>query len=406
MREMNDNIFGMPATAREGDLRDMAVDAPEVLFVDDELSALLGVKRTLRHHTDIKAIDCPLAALNHLVTARNVAVIVSDLQMPQMDGLTFLKEAKALHPNASLVILTGSPSCESAIEAINEVEVARYLMKPCRAPDLVDAIMMALRNYDDRLASGRNEIVASSMQQTLSTFKHAVFHEMRSPLQHILESADQLVSGGLAADQMGDLVINIKRGCSKIDDAADRITDYFKLCSLPEPNSMHRISVAGLLDHCRQHLAVTAPRSGVQFSFISDTGPETIVGDKSLLLGAVTTLVSNALLFSRKGDSLRLELRASETALHICLSNETAGEAIAYNDPKVVEINRSLHRSRSRLGELGLALSYAREVARLHGGELQVEENRSAGRNADVELIIPLAAPGTGMTGDAHLTDA
>lgn len=393
MTNANNNILEIPANAVRRDPKCSEVDAPEVLFVDDEISALLGVKRTLRHHTEIRAIDCPLAALNYLVTARNVAVIVSDLQMPQMDGITFLKEAKALHPNASLVILTGSPSCESAIGAINEIEVTRYLMKPCRGPDLVDAVMAAYRAYDDRLASGRNEVVADSVQQTLSTFKNAVFHEMRSPLQRILESADQLVSGGLSPDQLGDHVISIKRGCSKIDDATDRITDYFKLCSLSAPKSVHRFSVAGLLDHCRQHLAVAAPRSGVQFSFSSDVGPETIVGDKSLLLGAVTTLVSNALLFSRSGDSLGLELRASETALHICLSNKTAAEVLASSEPNVADFNRNSSAAQSRLGELGLALSYAREVARLHGGELEVRENCSVGRGIDLELVVPLAAP-------------
>ena len=112
-----------PVATHAGD----AGNHPVILMVDDELNALLGLRRALRNHFRVKAVDCPAAALEYLATAHNVAVVVSDLQMPYMDGLTFLQEAHALHPDASLVILTGNPTGDSAIDAINTIRIARYL---------------------------------------------------------------------------------------------------------------------------------------------------------------------------------------------------------------------------------------------------------------------------------------
>lgn len=104
-----------------------------LLIVDDEPAVLAALKRALRlrfaHRLDVQTEVDAMLALDHLRRG-DYDVIVSDLRMPAIDGLSFLCLAAALQPQGVRLILTGSADFETAQRAINESGVFRYLTKP------------------------------------------------------------------------------------------------------------------------------------------------------------------------------------------------------------------------------------------------------------------------------------
>jgi len=104
-----------------------------ILIVDDEPSVLAALRRALRLrfgarlvlHTEADA----LLALDRLRLQR-YDIVVSDLRMPAIDGLSFLCLAAGLQPHSVRMILTGTADFETAQRAINESGVFRYLTKP------------------------------------------------------------------------------------------------------------------------------------------------------------------------------------------------------------------------------------------------------------------------------------
>ena len=105
---------------------------PRVLFVDDEPDLLAAVVRNLRsEHFDVVTAPGGAAALQLLRNDGPFAVIVSDLRMPEMDGVTLLQHARKLFPDTVRVLFTGQPDMERAIAAINEGEIFRFMTKPC-----------------------------------------------------------------------------------------------------------------------------------------------------------------------------------------------------------------------------------------------------------------------------------
>ena len=362
---------------------------PGILFVDDELSALLGIRRALRNHFDIKAIDCPVAALEYLVVAENISVIVTDLQMPGMDGLTFLKEASALQPDASLIILTGNPTNESAIDAINEIGVARYLRKPCGVSDLIGALSEGLKIHEEKTTPSPEETAVRPIDPIRSGFFSKVSHELRTPLHQILLCADLLALGDRTQDEVGEYIDYIRNGCSKLEESIKRITEYSRLCASDAPPCLSIFPINCFFDECRQHLAMTAPEYGVEMSFNLDSGSPTIVGDETLLKGAVIALASNALRFSKKGGVVDLSVHSNADNLQIRVSD--AG--IGISDAQIEEALRPFSQlddglTRKHEG-LGLGLSFVEEVARLHGGEVLLMENQMAGSDLIADIIIP-----------------
>ena len=116
-----------------------------VLVVDDEASIrdLLAKTLALAEYDVDTAPDGP-AALDRLRDGRNgYNLMIADLRMPGMDGLTLIREAKQLSPNLAIIIITGFSTESSAIEAVN-LGVAGYLTKPFRVPQVLAAAAKAL----------------------------------------------------------------------------------------------------------------------------------------------------------------------------------------------------------------------------------------------------------------------
>lgn len=121
--------------AREGRSR--------VLVVDDESSIreLLAKTLALAEH-DVDTAPDGRAALERLRLG-HYGLLIADLKMPGMDGLTLIREAKRLKSDIPVIIITGFSTESSAIEAIN-LGVAGYLTKPFRVPQVLAASARAL----------------------------------------------------------------------------------------------------------------------------------------------------------------------------------------------------------------------------------------------------------------------
>ncbi len=101
-----------------------------VLFVDDESYVLKIIERKFET-TNIK---CYFATKVHdaveILKANDIDVMVTDIQMPDYNGIKFSKMVKKISPRTVRIILSGSSRVASIIEAINEGHVYKYIEKP------------------------------------------------------------------------------------------------------------------------------------------------------------------------------------------------------------------------------------------------------------------------------------
>lgn len=101
------------------------------MIVDDEQIVVGALQAFLELDTEhtVLPFTSPLEALERL-EAEPVHVIVADFMMPEMDGVSFLKEMRRVQPEATRLLLTGYADKENAIRAINEAGLYYYLEKP------------------------------------------------------------------------------------------------------------------------------------------------------------------------------------------------------------------------------------------------------------------------------------
>jgi DNA-binding NtrC family response regulator len=127
-----------------------------ILIVDDEEMILKSITRTLRTEK-YSVFTAPSAEDGlKLLEAREVDLVVSDQHMPGMKGVEFLQKVKADHPTTLTIMLTGQKDIDTAMQAINEAGVYKFILKPWDNEDFKITLRRALESLD--LARERNAL--------------------------------------------------------------------------------------------------------------------------------------------------------------------------------------------------------------------------------------------------------
>lgn len=126
-----------------GASRPQAPPRPRILVVDDEASIRELLLKTLAlAEYDVDLAPDGRTALDRLKIIP-YDLLITDLKMPGVDGLTVIREARRFRPDLPVIIITGFSSEASAIEAVN-LGVSGYLTKPFRVPRVLAAAAKAL----------------------------------------------------------------------------------------------------------------------------------------------------------------------------------------------------------------------------------------------------------------------
>jgi CheY-like chemotaxis protein len=144
----------------------MTVAAESILFVDDEPHLLQGIARACRSHFAIQTATGGAEALQLLCSRGPFAVVVSDMRMPEMNGVEFLAKVRERSPQTVRMVLTGQADLSQTIAAVNEGNIFRFLSKPCSTEALLTAVTTAIEQY--RLVKAEKEL----LEHTLSGAVH------------------------------------------------------------------------------------------------------------------------------------------------------------------------------------------------------------------------------------------
>jgi response regulator RpfG family c-di-GMP phosphodiesterase len=132
-----------------------------ILCVDDDTNALSAYQRTLRKIGLIDVVNSGAAALVKLAEELPYAVIISDRNMPGMDGIELLIQAQQVAPDTVRIMLTGDDQQATAISAVNEGHIFRFLNKPCNGDDLIKATELAIQQY--HLITAEKELLEKTL---------------------------------------------------------------------------------------------------------------------------------------------------------------------------------------------------------------------------------------------------
>lgn len=139
--------------------------AEKVLCVDDDASILDAYRRLLRKQFHIETALGGPEGLEAIAHHGPYAVVVADMRMPGMDGIEFLAKVRQSTPDSVRMMLTGNADVHTAIKAINEGRIFRFLTKPCPPEVLAKALGAGIEQY--RLITAEKELLEQTLMGSI-----------------------------------------------------------------------------------------------------------------------------------------------------------------------------------------------------------------------------------------------
>ena len=322
---------------------DLAKPSNKVLFVDDELKVLLSLKRCLRSQYDIDAADSGEEALRRIDEGADYGVIVSDLRMPHMDGITFLREAKKKSPNATFIILTGAKEHDCTFEAVVRLNVTKYLFKPCAIETLHLALKEGLTIH---AANCLSEAQPLSQSPTPSP-----------------ASASSRVS-----TQTSDAESETRR-------FREQICALTALRAGEWPLANELFAVGELFDDCTDYVRRRARPQGVMLDALCSVGRQTLTGDLDVLAQALKSALIKAVEYTPEGGQIGFYADRGQNNVFFTIYSNHKGFDVSRASRQPVGPVPAIETLAGRVDQPGLELTLARELFEYHRGDLILSES-------------------------------
>jgi len=134
----------------------------KILCVDDDANILQAYRRSLRKRFELDIALGAEEALEAVKSQGPYAVIVADMRMPGMNGVELLAEVRKIAPDTVRMMLTGNADQQTAIDAVNEGHIFRFLTKPCPPELFAKSLEAALEQH--RLITAEKELLSKTLR--------------------------------------------------------------------------------------------------------------------------------------------------------------------------------------------------------------------------------------------------
>ena len=371
------------------------MNVPSILVVDDEPAHVESICDVLGHiGYAMTGKTSATAALAALQTER-FDVVLADLMMPEMDGISLLRAALAKDPSLVGLIMTGAGSIHSAVEAM-KAGALDYVLKPFRISEMMPVIARALKvrqlhlereTLQTRLVERSHELEIANAG--LERMVAIVSHDMRAPLAGIdacmtmLIEKQEIIPSGVP---MGEA---IRLEARRLVILATDLIDINRLSSGHMPWHWSTFSPGQLV---RDTVAALRPlAAGARVALAGETEfAGTISGDGSACRRLLTNLISNAIKHAG-ATTITVACRGDAGALRFVI--EDNGKGIDPAGRELLGKPFSSSGETSALGGVGLGLAICLGIAAAHGGSIAIRSRQRQGTRIMVTMRGDLAEP-------------
>lgn len=168
--------------------------AGTILCVDDEPHILSALRRLFRPQG--YELICAGSAREgiEVLTARPVDLVISDMRMPEMDGVAFLERARVLRPDALRLLLTGHADISQILGAVNRGEIYRYITKPWDDADIALVVKHALERRALEQEKQRLEELTRRQNAELRELNHGLEAKVAARTAELERARDELLA--------------------------------------------------------------------------------------------------------------------------------------------------------------------------------------------------------------------
>lgn len=384
-----------------------------ILVVDDESDLEILFRQMFRREIRKKELAFSFVhngqqALDKLEEDRSFDMVLSDIRMPQMDGLTLLSKLDKKYPTLKAVMVTAYGDMENIRKAMNG-GAFDFISKPIQYHDLKATIEKTLRHVKElrELHEAREERERSQarlvnelkkLDKLKDEFLANTSHELRTPLNGIIGIVESQLTRD--PDEESEKNLNlVLQSAKRLAHLVNEILDFAKLKNEQFSLKRSKVQVKTILDTVIGLSMPLAKEKGLEIkNELGDAVPD-ISGDANRVEQIVHNLVGNAVKFTDSG-SVTIRSQVVDAFLKVEVCDTGPGIAREHQDD-IFEAFQQAEGSGDRAhGGTGLGLSITRKLVRMHGGELTLDSD--VGKGSIFAFTLPLA---TDDNIDSHLPE-
>jgi len=348
----------------------------KILIVDDESTQLKSLCESLRQHGyEASGFISAQAALAAVDEAK-FDLLLTDMMMPEMDGISLLRAAVRKDPDLVGIIMTGGGTITTAVEAMKSGALD-YILKPFRTSEIFPVLDRALELRGLRVQNAiletrvrdRTEKLESANKE-LEAFAYSVSHDLRAPLRHIEGYAELIEAsiGSTLSEEDQGYFQSIIRSVGKMNRLIDDLLQF----SRTGRAEMRRVQV-NLQQLLEAALEEIEPETRQRHILWKKGVLPVVQGDPALLRLVFINLLLNAVKYSRPRDPAEIEIGSTdekdETVIFV--RDNGVGFNMEYAD-KLFGVFQRLH-SPQKFEGTGVGLANVRRIVARHGGRTWAE---------------------------------
>jgi signal transduction histidine kinase len=369
------------------------MEKAKVLVVEDDIHLLEGIRDILE--LDGYAVLTAENGTNGIEVLNNQAappdLIVSDIMMPKMDGIQFLKEVRKENRWFSIPFIFLTAKGERAdVHRGMRLGVDDYVIKPYDPSDLLVKIESRLERHKS-LNAMHNSGMATLKRQILTMLNH----EFRTPLTFVVAYSDMLNNPGdqeLSKEEMLSYISGITAGAERL---RNLIENFIMLVELETDSARQTYdwrkgpiaSVQGIFKEAQERVKEIKSENHPITVDIPNEMP-IFTGDVEYLTSAIALLLNNACKFSEEGTPIALGASIADKEVTLWVRDQGRGIPKAEQDhiwESFYQIDRALNEDQGA----GAGLAIVKGIALLHGGKVALESE--VGTGSTFKLILPVA---------------
>ena len=361
-------------------------ELPVLLIVDDA-----EVIRQLCTHafTEYRTLEAKNGreALE-ILEREEVDLILTDVMMPEIDGLELLRRVKEQTPNRVVVVMTGFADREIILQALRS-NADDFITKPINLLQLRNVLRKALERQQLR----EELIELKRMDRLKGEFLGLVSHKLKTPVTSISLFLQNLATGTVdPRDPACQEVLSLaQEELAHLQQMIRDLLFYSDLILQPPPLRRRKCRPLNQVTALVEELLPDFAAHGLAFGFTPPAVLPELPLDRKQFDFILRALLLNAVKFTPRGGRVNLEMSA--TAEQFTMRVSDSGVGIAADElPKIFEKFYQVdpHHSGQVRG-FGLGLYYARQFVQSHGGTIQVESTPGIGTTATVTLPLNAA---------------
>ncbi len=229
--------------------------AGTILCIDDEPNILSALRRLFRAQGyEVLTEESARAGLA-VLDARQVDLVISDMRMPEMNGVEFLEQARARCPDTLRLLLTGNADVRLILDAVNRGEIYRYITKPWDDNEMTLVVRHAFERQALEREQRRLEALTVYQNEQLRELNQSLeekvasrTEQLRKVLDDLVGSNDKLKRNFLTGIQVFSSLIELRGG--HLAGHSRRVADLARRLALKlglDARETQQIFIAGLL---------------------------------------------------------------------------------------------------------------------------------------------------------------